>query len=457
MVGPLAIGATLAAALALVFSYSNPSSDPLISAYEAGSGAWFSGMAERVSASSFYVTPSSFSPQTSKLGDVLRFEKVSGSPLDERYSYPPGITLYRILYVSEDLDRVKVPASAFVLVPYSHSGEPSRTVVWTHGTSGITRDCAPSLQSALYYEFVGLFPLALAGYTVIAPDYAGQGSDTQFHYCAAASHAYDVANAVIASRVAFPRGLFTYEWVVVGHSEGGLTAWAVNEHEAMEPTGGFLGAVSLAPAMDPQAINQRALAIPELRDAMAKWGTSFYPSTFLESIRRLNQNEVDLSQWMTEGALKRLEMIQKGGCYMAGLSLFAGQKVEEVFKDVTWVNQSFSDAWTVRARTTGKDKLAGPMLVVEAEADEAVDPAVNKVCFDRNCALNKDSRIRHTIYPGMGHMEVVYAGQLEWVDFVRALFESDEKVLPKGCEEFRRNAITGGEGTSIRFSVKPSL
>lgn len=134
------------------------------------------GLVDNVFTSDFYATPSNFS-ESLEPGQVLKLQRVTNSSLERSYATPAGLSLWRMMYTSLDLFNKTVPASAFVLAPYLKS---DRTVVWTHGTSGITRDCAPSNQRLLYYDFLGLFPLALQGYNVIGPDYAGETRNEVF-------------------------------------------------------------------------------------------------------------------------------------------------------------------------------------------------------------------------------------------------------------------------------------
>ena len=167
------------------------------------------------------------------------------------------MSLSKFLYMTVDMDGTAIPASACEMLPFAnHRGanEPLRTVVWTHGTAGGARECAPSNHKGLYREWLGPFALVQQGFAVIYPDYPGQGSDIPqgFMYEAGALHARHTSLSVVAARQALG-DLITHEWVVVGHSEGGLSAWRTNEREARErkATGGFLGAVSLAPAVRP--------------------------------------------------------------------------------------------------------------------------------------------------------------------------------------------------------------
>ena len=120
---------------------------------------------ENIYNSTFYETPTNFTGSVP--GDVLKLERVSGMALNAQYAYPAGLTLWRVMYTSLDPRNETVPATAFVLAPYQKT---KRTVAWTHGTAGITRDCTPSNQRQLYYDFTGLYSLALQGNNVVGPD-----------------------------------------------------------------------------------------------------------------------------------------------------------------------------------------------------------------------------------------------------------------------------------------------
>lgn len=119
--------------------------------------------------------------------------------------------------MSEDIDGNLIPASAFLLLPFSNSEDKVkhlRTVVWTHGTACITRECIPSNNNQLCYNWEGPFILVRRGYAAIAPDCEGQGSDIPqwFMYESGALHAKDVSFGLQAARSK------------VGHSEGSMTA-----------------------------------------------------------------------------------------------------------------------------------------------------------------------------------------------------------------------------------------
>ena len=77
---------------------------------------------------------------TSGVGDLLAQEPVTN------YSLPVGAAV-RIAYHSRDAAGRDVPATAAVLIPPGKTPSGGWPVIaWAHGTSGVARQCAPSLM-----------------------------------------------------------------------------------------------------------------------------------------------------------------------------------------------------------------------------------------------------------------------------------------------------------------------
>ncbi len=99
----------------------------------------------------FYDTPALAS---SKPGDLLRQEPGTG------YALPNGATAIRILYHSLSADGKDIATSGVVLIPAGTApvgGWP--VIAWAQGTSGVARQCAPSLQKDMEYGEEGLMPM----------------------------------------------------------------------------------------------------------------------------------------------------------------------------------------------------------------------------------------------------------------------------------------------------------
>jgi hypothetical protein len=72
-------------------------------------------VSKNVTLDTFYSTPSNITG--AKPGDLLRWEDVPQNVVSRNFTIPGGMSLFRFLYMSEDIDRKPIPASAFVLLP----------------------------------------------------------------------------------------------------------------------------------------------------------------------------------------------------------------------------------------------------------------------------------------------------------------------------------------------------
>ena len=139
-----------------------------------------------------------------------------------------------------------VPASAYILWPYLprlQSDGTFQVVGFAHGTTGIFGECAPSHTRPLQYNYGVTYTLALQGYVVVAPDFAGMGvnrtasgSPILHPYGVNPSAANDLFYAVQAAQSAF--ATLSKEFVIVGHSQGGSAAWAAAQRQALKPVAG---------------------------------------------------------------------------------------------------------------------------------------------------------------------------------------------------------------------------
>lgn len=167
----------------------------------------------------FYRTADSFT-ESSQPGDVLKVQSYINDTIS--WNLPGGATLYRVQYVSIGQDNKKVPATAFVTLPFANrpDNEPFPIVADAHGTIGTFYGCAPSSSYNLY-DYDTWRPLYLAGYAVVATDYAGLGNNyTSHHHLASTLAAGDTYYSVIAAKKAFG-SILGNKWASTGHSQGG--------------------------------------------------------------------------------------------------------------------------------------------------------------------------------------------------------------------------------------------
>lgn len=389
-------------------------------------------VSKNVTTDEFYSTPANSS--NAKPGDLLRWEDLSRANVNVNYSVPAGMSLSRYMYMSEDIDRKPIPATGFVLLPYNKPdpNKPFNTLVWTHGTAGRIRNCAPLNHRDLYYEWSGPYPLAQAGYAVIAPDYAGQGSDIPqgFMYESGFLHAADVAYGLIAARKVLGN-LLSEEWVVVGHSEGGMTAWRTNERLAMPgqdallKAGKFLGAVANSPALRPLDL------IPEsIRRAKGGPIGDAVSVFFLQSLARLFPKDFRIEDYVTDTVLGRIPLMDQG-CLSTGRALFANLTVTELFRNTSWLQLPAVVDWQKRYNGAGPHALAAPMLVVQGVADILTYANNTEWDFNQTCSSFPKSQATLMLYPGADHDVAAIAPQSDYLRWIQARFDG-EKVAD-GC------------------------
>ncbi|KAI7769400.1 hypothetical protein LZL87_012841 [Fusarium oxysporum] len=398
---------------------------------------------QNVSTDDFYSNPKNLSSYSA--GDLVKWEDVPSDQASKRWTLPGGVSMSRFFYISEDIDGKPIPATGFVLTPYSNplgKDEPLRTIVWTHGTAGGTRQCAPSNHRALYYEWAGPFALVQQGYIVIAPDYAGQGSDIPqgFMYESGALHAGDVSFGLQAVRTALGN-MITNEWVVVGHSEGGLTAWRTGEREAMpgKATGGFLGTVALAPALQPIKL------IPEsfrrAKDGPAGDVVSIF---LLQSVARLFPS-IKVEDYVTDIVLSRIPLADQG-CLRTGGALYGNLTVKELYKNTSWLDHPDFVDWQKRYNGAGPHALAAPMLVMQGQADILTYAEFAEEDFDATCKEFTDSTAEYMLYPGLDHDVTAQAAQADYLPWIEDRFNN--VTLSKGC---KKTVVTPATKTFATF------
>jgi hypothetical protein len=175
-----------------------------------------------ITRTSFYDAPDPL--PDSAMGTLLRHEPGTGY---DRVSAEMSIT--RILYVSADSAGQPVAAAGVVLTPTSRpprGGWP--VILHAHGASGMGRECAPSLMRDLYHgDQIERF--VEQGWAVVAPDYAGLGTDGRHELGNKIAAANDLLSALEAARHAVP-GLRS-DWLFWGHSQGGAAVLAAAEIE----------------------------------------------------------------------------------------------------------------------------------------------------------------------------------------------------------------------------------
>ena len=394
---------------------------------------------QRASDFSFYTVPKTYSADLAP-GSVLRLEQTTNLT---DYTVPAPLTMSRILCTTEELNGTVIPASAYVLWPSSPIEVPAtnasskRTqwpiVVWAHGTSGGLSPCAPSNYRNLQYHFQVPFTLALQGYVVVAPDYAGlgvgklpNGKEIGHPWAAWPAQANDIANAVTAARNAFPNFLNpTGPFIVMGHSQGAAAVWSFAERQVSRPEAGYKGAVALAPPTGVIEQVRRARADHEanttqlwtkaflsFQTPLIKGVTAAYPSLILSGMTELGRDSWVNVQEAVQGCLPTKQVSGVG----APLAEMAHRN---------WTEQPAVLEFEKRT-AVGRAPFKGPLLIMSGDLDSITDINNLKDTVKDTCEALKSSEAQESLqfvkYTGLNHFPVIQASQSKWLGWIRERF-----------------------------------
>ncbi|KAL8941348.1 MAG: hypothetical protein Q9216_002287 [Gyalolechia sp. 2 TL-2023] len=365
----------------------------------------------------FYTLPSNASAVPP--GSLLKLQLSANT---SAYTLPPNTALSRILYQSRTLNGSSVPGSAYILWPYSPRFEPDGFAVvgWAHGTSGAFANCAPSNIRNLWYQFVTPFTLALQGYVVVAPDYAGLGISQNLNgdpikhpYVAHPAHANDLFFSVQAAQTAF--ATLSKRFILVGHSQGGGATWAAARRQASEPVEGYLGAIAASP-------------VTNVRDLIALSGIS------AGAVGMLMANGLpdifpafNASSFLTPAGLARYALLSElQGCNsVVSVSFLEPELYQPAWYDTPYARRFFD------LTSNGGQPIAGPMLVLQGEGDPEIPLPITSNAVNLTCRAHPESQIQYLTYPGVGHVPVMYASQATWLNWIADRFAG--KPVSDGC------------------------
>lgn len=332
-------------------------------------------------------------------GTLIRSEPFTG------YELPPGAHAVRILYHSRARDGADVAASGVVLIPAGTrpaGGWP--VIAWAHGTSGVARQCAPSLMRDVEYGSEGLMPMVAAGFAVVATDYAGLGTPGPHAYDNKIAQANDVVYSIPAAHAAVP-GL-GQRWVAVGHSQGGAAVWGVAELEAKLDDVRYAGAISVAGDMDFDLFQAHDARTYDAITAM------YWPLTAFGI--KASHPSFDVERLLTAPFIERYADVTTKGCwyyaYAAAAEVASQPAVRPGWRQIPELQRYNED------NRSADKPIKGPLLVLAGDDDQSVNFDNIKEGVARACQHELPIEFAHR--PGLDHdplMEKTIDLQLAWV------------------------------------------
>lgn len=307
---------------------------------------------------------------------------------------PGGMQAWRVRYWSLDAANRPQQLTGMVVAPREAiPNQPRPVIAWTHGTSGVASNCAPSMMPGFWTATPALQSV-MSGNVVVAPDYPGLGSNGVHPYLVGVPTARSTLDAVRAARqiagaAAGPR------FAVWGESQGGHAAlWTGQVARRYAPELQLVGVASAAPPTDLVA-NLRSGKDPSIRaflTAFTAYSWSRYYGAPLAS----------LGNRQTQGIITRLA--QKN-CITLDTKPRLGTMLGVLVlrRDLKNVDLGTIQPWARHSRTNSVSAgaIATPLLIAQNPADVIVDPATTRRFARQACALGK--RVRWIDISGKGH------------------------------------------------------
>lgn len=361
---------------------------------------------------SLYATPPDLPPFEASLRGTLlgcaAVETISAVDLATRLGGVPGlertggdVRVYVIAYRTEREPRgVGGISTALVYLPDVARSARVPTVLALHGTVGVADVCAPSRFVREGLDAVGLpapyldalfLSFAAAGLPVIAPDYAGLGTDGVHGYGNWLDPARSSIDGARALRALLPADRLDGGTLVYGHSQGGGIALAVAALADEDPTLDLRAIVATAPgydvasattivrlpgfALDPVLRTTGALYAyadyANLTDEEARWGEPFAAGVRDTVVRELS------SHCFVEAGTN-LDMPSAG--YVPPTTV--GELFDPAFVEAVTAClddaacTGLTGAWVARdtANEPDIDADAPPILVMSSTEDEVATP-----------------------------------------------------------------------------------
>ena len=348
-----------------------------------------------------------------KPGDVLRADPVENGP--------DGARSWRILYRSTGMKGEPEAVSAMLVVPDGPAPAGGRSVVaWAHPTTGVVRDCAPSLQPNWAKTIPGLDLMVKAGAVVVATDYPGLGTPGVHPYLIGASEARAVVDSVRATRNV-KEAATGNRFAVWGHSQGGHAALFTGQLAGtLAPELELVGVAAAAPATQLAELLEMDLGT-KLGNVLAAEALWSWSKVF----------ETPLSKVLHPDAIPVVEKVA-ADCIRNGVEGMAAFSDALPLRDgFLTVKMAAVEPWAtiMKDNSPGATPVGAPVFISQGTSDSVVRSRITAVFGGVLCA--QGTALRYLVVPDEAHILVAFHTAKEAVEWMNDRFAG--KPAPDDC------------------------
>ena len=347
-------------------------------------------------------------------GDLLRSEPMT-PPL-------PGTAAWKILYASTGLDGEIIEVSGVVIAPTRQAPIHGRNVVaWAHPTTGVARNCAPSILKGVFDTIPHLPALMALDDVVVATDYPGLGTSGPHPYLVGLSEGRAVLDSVRAAQQVEKVGANS-RCAVWGHSQGGHAAlFAGQLAKSYAPDLTLVGVAAIAPATDLEQL---------LKDDQDERAGKVIVSYCVWSWSRVYG--IPIEDWVAAGVVPAIDRVagdcieSEGEAYGALIATFpipSNYLSPDVFTQRTVA--PFAGGESARQRPGGRAALR--------RAGDSDDPIVRPtVTADFVAGLCRAGEtVRYETFPGVAHMKAGRISASSAIQWMQSRFDGTR--APNTC------------------------
>ena len=323
---------------------------------------------------------------------------------------PAGMQAWRIQYWTMTDRNRAIRATGMVVAPREAiPPQPRNVLAWTHGTWGVASRCAPSL-SANFWQVTPALQAVSRGYTVVAPDYPGLGSDGVHPFLVGVDTGRSVLDAVRAAR-GISGAAAGNRVAVWGESQGGHAAlWTGQLARAYAPDLRIVGIAAAAPPTE---------LITNLRLTQNRALKSFFTSYIGYSWSK--HYAAPLSSFggpQTQGIMTRLA---QNNCIEIGMKPKLGMVlgISVLNSRLKNIDVGRIQPWATLAKRNSPTTIGFgvPLLIAQNAKDDLVSPGVTRGHAKALC--RSKARVRWIDIAGDGHATSAKdsaGATLQWID-----------------------------------------
>lgn len=324
---------------------------------------------------------------------------------------PPGMRAWRVQYWTTNERSQPIRVTGMVIAPEAPANVvPRRVIAWTHGLVGIAQRCAPSLGDGNFTVIPGLQDAIGRGYTVVAPDYPGLGSDGVHPVLVGESEGRSALDAVRAAR-GIPAAHAGTRFAVWGESQGGHAAlWTGQIWRSYAPDLQLAGIIAIVPPTD-LARNFAEGSDPRVRALLTSYTATSWSRYFGAPM-------ADFGSRLVQNVMTRLA---DNNCVQFNakprLGTIIGIAIAQ--RAIRKLDLGTKEPWghLMRENSPSPAAIAVPVLIATGTGDTIVAPAVVRDFARRACTLGKT--VRFLSVQGGEHATVARteaSATLDWID-----------------------------------------